>query len=182
MVYPGTINWHQGLDIAVKAFALIKHEIPQLYFHIYGSGTHLKEISKLIHQLKLQDRIFLHPGKPLREIAKIVAKADFGIIPKRNDQFGGEAFSTKTLEFMASGVPIIVSKTKIDQYYFDESMVKFFEPENVEALADAIRDLVSDSSLRNRLSRNGYEFAMQNAWSDKKIEYLGLINCLCTKN
>jgi glycosyltransferase involved in cell wall biosynthesis len=41
--------------------------------------------------------------------------ADLGVVPKRNDPFGDEAFSTKILEFMAMGVPVIVSETRIDR-------------------------------------------------------------------
>lgn len=181
MLYPGSVSWHQGLDIAVRALALIKDKAPHASLHIYGNGTHWSYIEKLISQLGLGDRVFLKPGMPLRDLAEVVAQADLGIIPKRNDPFGGEAFSTKSLEFMASGVPIIVSKTKVDQYYFDESLVKFFEPENVEDLADAMLTMVRDKSLRDRLSKNGLEFVKKNTWGEKKEEYLKLVNGLCQK-
>ena len=52
---------------------------------------------------------------PIDQIAEVMANADLGIIPKKNDPFGGEAFSTKTLEFMSLGIPIILSRTKIDK-------------------------------------------------------------------
>jgi glycosyltransferase involved in cell wall biosynthesis len=181
MLYPGTVNWHQGLDIAVRALALIKDKAPHASLHIYGSGTHLSYIEELIRQLGLSDRVYLKAGIPLRDLAEVVAQADLGVIPKRNDQFGGEAFSTKSLEFMASGIPIIIAKTKVDQYYFNDSVVKFFEPENVEDLADAMLTMIRDKSLRDRLSKNGLEFAKKNAWSDKKEEYLKLVNGLCQK-
>ena len=51
MLYPGTISWHQGLDIAMKAFALIKNKIPNLCFYIYGEGTARNQLSELINQL-----------------------------------------------------------------------------------------------------------------------------------
>jgi glycosyltransferase involved in cell wall biosynthesis len=182
MVYPGSISWHQGLDIAVKAFALIKDRVPNLYFYIYGGGTAGNQLSDLIDQLGLKGRVFLDPGKTIREIAIIIARADLGIVPKRNDQFGGEAFSTKTLEFMSSGVPIIVAKTKVDQYYFDESLVKFFEPDNVEDLAGAMLTMVRDKNQRDRLSKNGLEFAKKNTWDGKKHIYLDLVDELVGKD
>ena len=50
-----------------------------------------------------QSRIFmLHESRRLREIA-------IGVIPKRKDNFGNEAFSTKIFAFMAMRVPVIVS-------------------------------------------------------------------------
>lgn len=179
MLYPGSISWHQGLDIAVKAFALIKDEAPQACFYIYGGGTSKAELVELVDQLGLHGRVIFHPGKPIIEMARIMAEADLGVVPKRNDPFGGEAFSTKTLEFMASGVPIIVSKTKVDQYYFNESLVKFFEPENIENLAEAMLTMIRDKSLRDRLSKNGRELVRRNSWGEKKEEYLKLVNTLC---
>jgi glycosyltransferase involved in cell wall biosynthesis len=179
MLYPGTINWHQGLDIAVRALALIKDKAPHASLHIYGGGTHRSYIEELVRDLGLGDRAFLKTGMPLWDLAEVVAQADLGVVPKRNDQFGGEAFSTKSLEFMASGIPIIIAKTKVDQYYFNDSVVKFFEPENVQDLADAMLTMVRDKSLRDRLSKNGLEFAKRNAWGYKKEEYLKLVDELC---
>jgi glycosyltransferase involved in cell wall biosynthesis len=179
MLYPGSISWHQGLDIAVKAFARIKDKAPQACFYIYGGGTSKAELVELVDQLGLHGRVIFHPGKPIMEMARIMAEADLGVVPKRNDPFGGEAFSTKTLEFMASGVPIIVSKTKVDQYYFNESLVKFFEPENVEDLAEAMLTMIRDKSLRDRLSKNGLEFAKKASWNEKKVEYFELVDSLC---
>jgi glycosyltransferase involved in cell wall biosynthesis len=179
MLYPGTVNWHQGLDIAVRALALIKDKAPHASLHIYGGGTHRSYIEELIRQLGLGDRAFIKPVIPLRNLAEVVAQADLGIVPKRNDQFGGEAFSTKSLEFMASGIPIIIAKTKVDQYYFDDSLVKFFEPENVEDLAGAILEMVRDNGLRDRLSKNCLEFVQKNNWGEKKEIYLKLVNRLC---
>ena len=48
MIYPGSLGWHQGLDIAIKAFAKIKDHAPEAEFHIYGSGTETNNLEKLI--------------------------------------------------------------------------------------------------------------------------------------
>lgn len=181
MLYPGTVNWHQGLDIAIRAFARIKDSAPHAEFHIIGSGTHWEEIEALVERLKLKDRVVLETSIPLREVAERMALSDLGVIPKRNDPFGGEAFSTKTLEFMASGVPIIVSRTKIDQFYFDDTLVRFFEPENEEDLAKAMLQMIGDNELRTRLSKQGLKFVAENNWGKKKTVYYGLIDRLCSK-
>jgi glycosyltransferase involved in cell wall biosynthesis len=104
IMYPGTINWHQGLDIAVKAFAQIKDETPEAEFHIYGDGPMKAAIQKLIAELGVQDRVFLKGTMPSEQIAVAMANADLGVVPKRNDSFSGDAFSTKIFEFMALGV------------------------------------------------------------------------------
>jgi glycosyltransferase involved in cell wall biosynthesis len=182
MLYHGTVNWHQGLDIAVKALAIIKDVAPNVSLHIYGAGTHWVVVEKLVRQLHLSDRVFLNPTIPLQAIAEVVSEADLGVIPKRNDQFGGEAFSTKTLEFMSCQVPVVISKTKIDQYYFHDNLVKFFEPENPNDLAAAMLEMIMDQTLRERLATNALEFAKRNCWEKKKEEYLALVDGLTGKN
>ncbi|MGC8811056.1 MAG: glycosyltransferase [bacterium] len=182
LIYPGTLNWHQGVDITIRAISLVIKEVPDLEFHIYGDGPEKANLSRLIDELKLRNNVLLKEIMALNEIAKKMAEADIGIVPKRNDSFGGEAFSTKILEFMALGTPVIVSKTRIDQYYFNDSVVKFFEPENEEDLAKAILELVKNQELRQNLSKNALNFVQDYLWSKHKHEYLNLVNYLIRGN
>ena len=108
MLYPGTLNYHQGLDLAVRAFSRVKDQIPEAEFHIYGAGEQLEYLRSLIGELGLQDRVFLKGIVPLEQVSSVIAGADLGVVPKRSNAFGDEAFSTKTLEFMTVGVPLIV--------------------------------------------------------------------------
>jgi glycosyltransferase involved in cell wall biosynthesis len=114
----------------------------------------------------------------LDEIVEIMANADIGVIPKRNDDFGGEAFSTKTLEFMSMGVPIIVARTKIDQYYFNDSIVKFFEAGNEDDLAKAMLEMIHNEEKREAFSRNASKFIEEFSWKMRKQCYLDLVHCL----
>jgi glycosyltransferase involved in cell wall biosynthesis len=178
MIYPGTFGWHQGLDIAIKAFAAVKDQVPNAEFHIYGRGPEQGSLEKLINQLNLQNSVFLSAPAPIDQIANIMANADLGIVPKRNDPFGGEAFSTKILEFMSSGVPVIVSATTIDTYYFNDSVVKYFKPDDVIDLAQCMLTLINDEEMRNRLIDNALKFADDFSWERKKAEYLNLVDSL----
>jgi glycosyltransferase involved in cell wall biosynthesis len=179
LMYPGTLNHHQGLDIAVKAFGKIKDRAPDAEFQIYGDGPAKESLVGLIREHGLQGRVLLRGPVPLDQIAHIMAGADIGVVPKKNDDFGGEAFSTKTLEFMTLGVPIIVAGTKIDRIYFDDSIVRFFEPGNVDDLAAAMHRLIHDKTLRDGLAANAAVFAERNRWTDKKHLYLNLVDGLC---
>lgn len=178
MIYHGTIAWHQGLDLAVNALDRIKGSVPKAVLMIYGNGPQRNELIDLVAQKGLQDRVRLLRGKPIREIAEIVSAADLGIIPKRNDQFGGEAFSTKTLEFMLSGVPIILARTKIDQFYFNDSVVKFFEPENVDDLAEAMISMIKDDEYRVKLAARAAEFAYRYCWDQNEHLYMEILKRL----
>jgi len=181
IIYPGTLGWHQGLDIAIQAFALIKNQAPEAEFHICGRGPEKKNLERLIAELGLENRVFIKETVPIDQVADIMANADLGIIPKRNDPFGGEAFSTKILEFMALGVPVIVAETKIDRFYFNDSVLKFFNPEDVNDLAGCMLSLRNDKDLRDSLRENARIFVESYSWEKRKREYLDLVDSL-TKN
>ena len=68
LLYPGTLNYHQGLDIAVRAFAMIKDQVPQAEFHIYGEGEQLEVLKSLVIELGVQDRVFLRAMLPYHQI------------------------------------------------------------------------------------------------------------------
>jgi glycosyltransferase involved in cell wall biosynthesis len=178
MLYPGTLNRHQGIDIAIRAFAMIKDDVPNVEFHIYGEGSDRTNLMQLIVELSLQGRVILHDPVTFIEVPPLIENADLGIVPKRKDCFANEAFSTKILEFMAMGVPVIVSDTKIDQFYFDDSLVKFFQGHDERDLAKCMLEVIRDRELRERLARNGLKFVADKGWDVKKGEYLELVDCL----
>lgn len=178
LLYPGTLNWHQGLDVAVKAVSLVREQLPQAEFHIYGEGPERESLIKLAYALGVQDRVFLHGFVPIEEAANLMRGADLGIVPKRASGFGDEAFSTKIPEFMALGVPVVASSTTIDRYYFDDSMIRFFESENAQDLANAILEMAFNESLRERLRKNAVEFAASLSWEVKQDIYLELVDKL----
>jgi glycosyltransferase involved in cell wall biosynthesis len=181
MIYPGSLGWHQGLDIAINAFNLIIDRAPEAEFHIYGTGSYKKQLRHIIRDLALQDKIFLKETVPFDNVHQIMANANLGIVPKRNDSFGGEAFSTKIFEFMLIGIPVIVSKTKIDKYYFNESVVQFFEPGNEKDLAEKMMLLIKNKDLRQQLAHNASKFIQKNNWDVKKHIYLDLVDSLVQK-
>jgi glycosyltransferase involved in cell wall biosynthesis len=180
-LYPGTLNWHQGVDIAIRAFARVAREVPAAEFHIYGEGPYEALLRQLVRELELQDRVKLNGFIASREVARVIENADVGVVPKRKDGFGDEAFSTKIMEFMALGVPVIVPDTRVDRHYFTDSTVRFFQGGDEDDLAQAMLRLVRRPDLRNQLAGNALQFVAQNNWDLMKIEYLALVDSLTLK-
>lgn len=178
MCYPGTLNWHQGLDLAITAMTLLRDKVPNLKFLIIGDGPDREKLRSMIKEHNLEDRVILSGLIPMEQVAETMSTIDLGVVPKRKNSFGNEAFSTKIMEFMAMGVPVAVSNTRIDQYYFDDSLVQFFESENVEDLAAKILALVHDAAKRSALRARGLDFIQQNNWDRRKDEYLELVDRL----
>ena len=178
MIYPGTLNWHQGVDVSIKAFGKIQKDVPNSEFHIYGRGPEKEFLMNLAVELDLKDRVLFKEPLPLERIADVMADADLGVVPKRNDRFGGEAFSTKIFEFMALGVPVIASKTKIDKYYFNDSTVKYFEADDENDLAQCMLLMFKNRELRENLVANASRFVEQFTWDKKKGDYISLVTSL----
>jgi len=184
VLFPGSLQWHQGLDIAISAFTEVKRKVPNAEFHIYsGAGGDMKgSLKRLVQRLNLEDCVKFLGGVPIDEMAAVIANADLGIVPKRADSFGNEAYSTKIMEFMSQGVPVVVSRTKIDSFYFEEGIVHFFPSGNSQAMAQAMLDVINNPDLRASLIARGYEYVKRNDWAQKKQEYIDLIDSLSTEH
>jgi glycosyltransferase involved in cell wall biosynthesis len=182
ILFPGGLQWHQGLDIALRAFQKITDRAPDAEFHIYGDGSMKQSLIHLAHELGLDGKVRFFDPLSVREIAGVMADADLGVVPKRADSFGDKAYSTKIMEFMAVGVPVIVSSTTIDRYYFNESVVRFFPSGDSDALAAAMLEMICDQSLRRQMAARASEYAERNSWETRKGDYLHLVDSLCGSN
>jgi glycosyltransferase involved in cell wall biosynthesis len=178
ILFHGSFQWHQGLSIAIEAFAEVKKQMPQAELHFYGGGDKsiTLELEGLSQRLGLDESVRFNGSVPLDAIAQIIANADLGVVPKRADSFGNEAYSTKIMEFMSQGVPVVVSRTKVDTFYFSEDTVHFFTSGDTRALSTAILDVAKDEKLRSKLIAHGLEYAERNGWDGKKKEYLDLVD------
>jgi len=178
IIFPGGLQWHQGLDIALRAFSRVARELPDTEFHIYGDGNMKPSLIKLTADLGLNDRVrFLEPIG-VKDIARVMADADLGVVPKRADSFGNEAYSTKIMEFMSVGVPVVVSSTKIDRFYFDDTVVRFFESGNHEALAGAMLEVLGNPELRDSMIGKAMAYSHQHSWEVRKDDYFQIVDSL----
>ncbi|MGZ4961851.1 MAG: glycosyltransferase [Limisphaerales bacterium] len=182
IMFPGGLQWHQGLDIAIRAFARIADNFPNAEFHIYGDGSMREDLIALVEGLKMNDRVYIRKPVPDPEIAKLMADADLGVVPKRADTFGNEAYSTKIMEFMSVGVPVIVSRTKIDTFYFDDNVVRFFESGNEEELAQAMTEAICKKEMRQKFVTNAFAYVARHNWKTKKGEFRQLVDGLTSRN
>jgi glycosyltransferase involved in cell wall biosynthesis len=182
ILYPGSLNYHQGLDVAIRAFSLIQKEAVNAEFHIYGSGGEFGSLKALIAEMGLQNRVLLKGSLPIDEMASVIENADLGVVPKRKDGFGNEAFSTKILEFMALNVPMIIPDTEVDTHYFNDTVAKFFSAGDDASLADAMLLMFNNRELRETLARNATNFVKSYSWEANKGMYLGIVDALVSSH
>jgi glycosyltransferase involved in cell wall biosynthesis len=77
---------------------------------------------------------------------------------------------------MATGVPVIVSDTLIDKYYFDDSIVCFFQAGNEQDLARCMLQLIRDPERRRWQSEQATRFVEKNDWTARQHDYLDLVD------
>lgn len=181
LTYPGSLNWHQGLDVAIAAFTKVAPQMPDAEFHIYGEGAAKLSLMELVRNLGMQCQIFFHDMLPSKDVAEVMAITDLAIEPKRaGSKFGNEALSTKILEFMTLGVPVIASRTTIHAYYYNDSIIQYYDDDDADELAAQIVRLKGDPALRRSIAERAKCYADENSWDARKGEYLRLVDTLTT--
>jgi glycosyltransferase involved in cell wall biosynthesis len=116
---------------------------------------------------------------PKSHLAQLLPEYDLAIVPKRAScSFGNDAESTKILELMAVGVPVVVAKTRIDSFYHSEQTVQFFESDNDASLAEAMCALANNPELRRNIVAGGLKYFCNNNWDTVKPKYLDAIDSL----
>ena len=181
IIYPGTISHIHGLDIAIEAIAEIQKVVPNIEMDIYSrrnNDSYCRLLEEIIREKDLDDRIRFHDAVRPEDLGGVYYDSDLGIVPKRNGIFSSEAFSTKIFDFMAAGLPIVASKTKIDEYYFSDSQIMFFQAENSVSLSDAIISLYRNPEKRKALSENGRKYVEINNWGSHKKIYEDIVDKL----
>jgi glycosyltransferase involved in cell wall biosynthesis len=101
---------------------------------------------------------------------------DLGIIGnRRNLACDRYMLPVKLLEYVYLGVPVVAPRLGVIVRYFDDTMVRYYEPENVEQMADSIVALFHDKKERERLARMAsmfYEKHNSKAQADRYLDLL----------
>ncbi len=176
--YHGNFSEHAGLDVLLEALSQVILKIPHVYLQILGHPEKIKSYSKWIQSPLLQGRVYFFPSVPVTEIPKYLRYVDVGIDPKKDGIYSGETLSVKAMEYLALGIPLIVSATPASKAYFDNGMVCFFRPNDAVDLARCILRLYQSSALRKKLQREGKRFFQEHDWEHYKTQYFALLDRL----
>lgn len=176
LIYHGTIAKRLGLDILVRAIALVRDEIP-VKMHIYGGGDYLDQVVELSDSLGLS--LSIHFSKsffPVEQIPEIVSTMDAGVIPNRkNVATDNYMMPVKLMEYIYLQIPVIVPRLRVIRHYLDDTMVKFYTPEDVAGLAAAIIELYRNPAQAASLVEKAKTFSKKHNWQGQVATYLDLV-------
>jgi len=180
LFYHGSVEEHFGLDTLLMAMPAIKARIPNVLLHLYcgKKGRAFAECGRLARELRLNSYVMFHNGVPFYDLPRTLSNADLGIVPTKDSVFSNEAVSMKALEYISMEIPIVISRTKAHDFYYDNSMVKFFEPCNSEDLATAVIELYENREQRECQVRNASAFLKKHGWNKSREVYARIVNGL----
>jgi len=178
LIYHGILVYRYGLDLAIQAVAQLRHDLPNLRLVLIGNGDYVPQLKEMVQQLGLHDLVSIQGLRPAEELARIIQAAHLGIVPYRNDVFTDGLLPTKLMEYAALGLPAIAARTTAIRAYFSDTMVEFFEPGDVDDLADCIRRLYNDPARLAELSIGSEKFNQRYNWATTSQEYVSLVERL----
>jgi len=86
---------------------------------------------------------------------------------------------TKLLEYVAVGVPSVVTRTRCVSRYFDQRQVELVEVGDVEAMAQAILRLAGDPKRRAEIVAAAREWQEEYGFEVQKRLFLRTVDSLC---
>jgi len=87
-----------------------------------------------------------------------------------------EGFGIPPLEAMQCSTPVIASNVSAIPEVCGEGNALFFDPYNVDDIADKMGKIVSDDSIRNKLIKNGLKRVGEFSWRKMADSILKIYN------
>jgi glycosyltransferase involved in cell wall biosynthesis len=156
--YGGILGYAQGLEVILKAAALLK-DLTSIHFIIQGSGPEKEKLQALKTTLALSNVHFLEPVTK-QEMPAILKAIDVALVPLKKLPLFEGAIPSKVFEALAMEVPLLLGVDGEARKHFIDTAAAgwFFEPENETVLAACIRNLAQDPTQIKTAGQNGRKY------------------------
>lgn len=146
-VFVGRLTTQKGVDLLLRAWAELTEPRELI---LVGDGAERPSLEALASQLKLDHVTFIGSTNDVRTYLQ---QADLFVLPSR-----AEGIPNAMLEAMACGLPVVATPVGgIPDVVLDGESGLLVPPEDVPALAAAIRRLLADSDLRHQMGQKARE-------------------------
>jgi len=158
------VQW-KGVDFLLRALELV----PDLRLDVVGDGPERNRLRTLADALGVSDRVKWWGEYPDEDLPRRMADADFLVLPSVTVQ---EMFGMVLLEAMAAGRPVITTAVPSGVREVNIPMETGLEVpiRDVQSLAEAMRVLAEDPSLREKLGAQGRTRVKENFTVDRMTE------------
>jgi glycosyltransferase involved in cell wall biosynthesis len=154
LLYVGRISREKDLDLLADAYRRLREEGLPVQLFVVGHGPYSEALAK-----SLPEAFFTGYLKGT-ELATAYASADVFVFPSTTDTFGNVI-----LEAQASGLPVVVSDSGgPKELVTDKANGLITRSHDAEDLTRAIRALVTDRALRERMANSARDSVIDRSW------------------
>ena len=167
----GSLIERKGMDILINAIALLKQQQTQteqqIKVVIFGSGPEEQALERLIFEKDLAANVFLF-GEKNNAFGMIKGTADLFISGAREEVFG-----LVLAEAGLAKLPVIAPKVGgIPSVVVDQKTGILIEPENPQAMADSIGQIMQNPDQLNKLGCAAYQHVQANFSIEQNVQHI----------
>ena len=169
-----------GLDVAVAALARLPDAL-NAHLDVYGDGPFRGGVEAAMAEQGAAARVTLHGRVPLDDLPAALAETDIGLVPTRPEPYMDYSLSTKLLEYVAMGVPVIATDLRTVRSHFDAAAMTYVPGADPAALAAAIASLAADPARAQAQADAATRQAEPYGWSIQSATYLAVVEGLLAR-
>jgi glycosyltransferase involved in cell wall biosynthesis len=140
-----TLVERYGVQVAIRALALLRRDWPDLRLRVLGDGEYKPVLIELARELGLDDRVIFRNFVPWSEAMAEIRQSALGIVAIVADGYGELLLPTKLLEYVDNEVPVVCARLPTIGHHFPNDSLAYFDPGDPAGLAAE-----ADRLLRNR--------------------------------
>ena len=145
LIYTGNIPLNQDLDMAAQALRSLASAQPSLRWAIIGAGDGIPAVKQTIAAAGVAHLVEWHSFMPHAQVAERLAAADIAVYPYRDSNINRAKCSIKVLEYMAAGLPMVVSDVGMNRVYLEHGVSGWVTPAgDTKAFEAGLRALLDD--------------------------------------
>jgi phosphatidyl-myo-inositol dimannoside synthase len=160
----GRLVERKGQDSVIRALADLPVGLPPVRYVIGGEGPYRAELEKMAGKLGVSQQVHFVGFVPEGEIPALLAAADvFAMLSRQIDRVGEvEGFGIVFLEANAAATPVLAGRSGgVEDAVEDGVNGLLVDPEDDEAVVEALTRLLTDTSLRQKLGQEGRRRVLQ---------------------
>ena len=159
-IFAGAIDRRKGLHVLLPAFKKISEEFPRARLTIIGSGTYEKELDQQISELQIP--VTRLPWIVHAKLIELLSQSDVFIYPSVAHRGWEEQFGYSMAEASLMELPVIATRSgSISELVKDGETGILVDPEDIQQLAEAMRTLATNQTLRRVYGLAGRVFITQ---------------------